>query len=100
MHVKKTEDYLNFKTFDFGNIKIGTKHSVTFIYTGEKPILSVNPSCFCLSVQRIKYLDRTEVKVTWDVKPTPKINKRSKKTIDLIFEDEEITLTLTAIITQ
>lgn len=94
MHVKKTEDYLNFKTFDFGNIKIGTKHSATFIYTGEKPILSVNLSCFCLSVQRIKYLDRTEVKVTWDVKPTPKINYISKKRVDLILEDEEITLTL------
>jgi hypothetical protein len=37
----------------------------------------------------------------WEVKPTPKINKRSKKTVDIIFDNgDETSLTLTGIITQ
>lgn len=94
MHIEKTEDNLNFTLFDFGDIYIGKKYSTTFIYTGEKEIKSIIPSCFCLSITKIKYLDRTEIKVTWNVKPTPKVNYRSKKKIDLILDDEELTLTL------
>ena len=99
MDSKSIENYLSHTTHHFGEIEIGKTVSAIFTYTGTQEIKEINTSCFCLSTRKTKFLDRTEIKVSWNVKPTPKINKPSKKKVDIIFDnDDEITLTLTGTI--
>jgi len=101
MDTEKISDHLSHTVHNFDEIKIGQTKIATFIYTGKQKIKEIKTSCFCLSVRKTEFLDRTEIKVMWEVKPTPKINKRSKKTVDIIFDNgDETSLTLTGIITQ
>lgn len=103
MDSKQTVNNLKFDyyQYDFDEVKVGETKIATFTYHGDLNIKDVNPSCFCLSIRRTKYLDRTEIRISWKIKPTPKINYKSKKTIDITFEnDDQVTLTLTATITQ
>ena len=96
MVTAKTSNHLEWShtTNYFDEIKIGTTKIATFIYTGPKKILSITPSCHCLTVKSTKYSDNTAITVYWKVKPTPKINRESKKQVTVVMEDEEVTLTL------
>lgn len=101
MVAKQIADNLSHSYHNFDTLKIGERKTATFIYTGKQEIRELKTSCFCLSTRRTKYLDRTEIRVTWTAKPTPKINRPSKKTVDIIFDNgDETTLILEAIITK
>lgn len=74
------------KEYDFGNVPHSTTQNVTFIYSGDKEVLEIEPLCNCVG-----YTFKDNVlKLRWKIKQNPPRSYDSKKVVMITYKDQTI----------